>query len=70
MENEYRDLWHAVEIGGMCDKAIQRKICQLKLKLHEIAVETDAAGIGVDKKLNVRCAVEAYRVLEQRYASS
>ena len=70
LENEYRDLWLAVENGVLSDEEARDKINQIEKKLIDITNRPSDLEIKVDHKLNEKCTIEAYKVMEDRYEHS
>lgn len=70
LENEYSDLWQAMESGDLSDGEIREKINQIEKKLIEITNKPDDLYITVDHRLNRKCAIETYKVMANRYENS
>lgn len=70
LENEYEDLWLAMESGDLSDGEIREKINQIKKKLIEIINIPDDFKITINHKLNEKCAIETYRAMEEKYEHS
>ena len=70
LENEYRDLWLAVENGALSDGEARERINQIEKKMIDITNRLGNLEIKVDHKLNEKCAIETYKVMADRYEHS
>ena len=70
LENEYRDLWLVVENDDLSNEKIREKINQIEVKLIDITNRPGDLEIKVDHKLNEKCTIKAYKVMEDRYEHS
>ena len=70
LENEYSELWQAMENGDLSDGEIREKINQIEKKLIETTNKPDYLNITVDHRLNKKCAIETYKVMANRYENS
>ena len=70
LENEYRDLWLAVENGGLSDGEVRERVNQIEKKMIDVTNRLGSLEIRVDHKLNEKCAIETYEVMADRYEHS
>ena len=70
LENEYRDLWLAVENDELSDREARERINQIEKKMIDVTNRPGSLEIKVDHKLNKKCAIETYEVMADRYEHS
>ena len=70
LENEYRDLWLAVENDELSDGEVRERINQIEKKMIDVTNRPSNLKIKVDHKLNEKCAIETYKIMTDRYEHS
>ena len=70
LENEYRDLWLAVENDELSDREVRERINQIEKKMIDVTNGSSNLKIKVDHKLNEKCTIETYKVMTDRYEHS
>ena len=68
LEVEWKDLWTNMNAGGVSDKRAMSINRELARQLLEATSWAGDADIREDRKLNEKCAEDAYKVMVEQYA--
>ena len=66
LKNEWDDLWMDIETYAVDESRARERQRDLERRLNVVAERTN---VNLDESLNDSCEEEAFRVVEQRYAS-
>ena len=66
LKNEWNELWMDIETYAVDESQARDRRRELDSRLRVVAERTN---VNLDESLNDSCAEEAFRVMEQQYAS-
>ena len=70
LEIEWMQLWNNANARDSNDEDVQKRNDLLSKKLNEITGRAGEVGIHENRKLNMKCADDAYRIMSQKFAPS
>ena len=68
LQVEWRALWNTIETYTIEDEKAREKNAWLSRRIAAVTVRPGDAGVREDRKLNRKCARDAYKVMAGRYA--
>ena len=69
LENQWRDLWSAVDQEGSDEAEMRNRIRELADRALKVTARAGDSDIREDQRLNRKSAEVAYKVISDRYAS-
>lgn len=69
IETQWQTLWLEIERPDLEDRDAIRQCEMLGQRLNEVTGQAGMVGIQVDARLNKTCARDAYKVVQERFAT-